>query len=106
MVDAARIGISPTVANIAPIDFQKSSAWFASAKKNGGTVKKSSSILAFVKLPDQIGWPVTWDMTWYPTANIRARGTHPEAIVPATQTIPVMSSASPKAFANLEINNA
>ena len=78
-------------------------------RKNGGTVTNNKNIEALVRLPDQIGWPVTCDNTWYPTPNIRARGTHPEAMISATQTVPVQSSVSPRATANLlksKVNSA
>ena len=61
----------------------------------------SKNIEPLVRLPDQIGWPVTCDSTWYPTANISASGTHPEAIISATQTVPVHPSSSPNAVPTL-----
>ena len=99
--DAAIIGINPTVTRIAPIDCVKLSACVDSARKKGGIVTNRRSMEALVMLPDQIGCPVTWDSTWYPTPNISANGTHPDAITPATQTVPVQSSDSPSALANL-----
>ena len=101
LVDAANTGMSPKVTRIAPTDCVKESAWPDSARKNGGTVTKRRNIEALVRLPDQIGWPVTWDKTWYPTPNISASGTHPDAIISATQTVPVQPSVSPITTANL-----
>ena len=58
-VDAANIGIRPTVTRIAPTDSVRLSACPDSVKKNGGIVTNRSSIDAFVRLPDHIGIPVT-----------------------------------------------
>ena len=99
--DAANIGINPTVTSIAPIDCVNASALVDSDKKNGGTVTNSKNMDALVRLPDQIGCSDTWDRTWYPTANIRAKGTQPDAMISAIQTVPVHPRDSPRALLTL-----
>ena len=101
MVDAAKTGNKPIVTKIAPIDCVNESACVDSDKKNGGMVMNSKNMDPLVRLPDQIGWLVTCESTWYPTANISASGTHPDAIISAIQTVPVQPNSSPKATPTL-----
>ena len=76
LIEAAKIGRTPSVSKIAPT-FVKKLLPDASVIKNGGIVINKRNMLAVRMEADQMGCLAAIGTTWYPTAKIRASGTQP-----------------------------